>query len=106
MPFRDRADSGRRLAAAVTGYNGSASYHSRLAARRGTRRRRKVARALDAPLDLLLVRKIGVPFQPELAMDAVVDGPRPLTVPNDDIIQIAGVSESDFGVLRDREIRD
>ena len=38
----------------------------------------EVATALEAPLDLILVRKIGVPFQPELAMGAVVDGGAPL----------------------------
>jgi putative phosphoribosyl transferase len=37
----------------------------------------EVARALEAPLDLILVRKIGAPFQPELALGAVVDGSRP-----------------------------
>lgn len=40
----------------------------------------EVARALDAPLDLLLVRKIGVPWQPELAVAAVVDGDSPQIV--------------------------
>ena len=44
---------------------------------RGRSRRR-----LDAPLDLVLVRKIGVPFQPELAMGAVVDGAEPVIVRN------------------------
>ena len=45
----------------------------------------EVARALDAPVDLILVRKIGVPYQPELAMGAVVDGSRPLVVRNADV---------------------
>jgi hypothetical protein len=36
-----------------------------------------IALALDAPADLILVRKLGVPWQPELAMGAVVDGPQP-----------------------------
>ena len=40
----------------------------------------EVARALDAPLDLLLVRKIGVPWQPELAVAAVMDGAEPVVV--------------------------
>ena len=36
----------------------------------------EIALALDAPLDLILARKLGVPWQPELAMGAVVDGAR------------------------------
>ena len=38
----------------------------------------KAARTLNAPLDLVLIRKVGVPFQPELAMGAVVDGGAPI----------------------------
>ncbi len=47
----------------------------------------EIAGALDAPLDLVLVRKIGVPFQPELAMGAVFDGGAPLIVRNEDVIE-------------------
>lgn len=43
----------------------------------------EVARALDCPLDIVLVRKIRAPFQPELALGAVVDGPEPEIVLND-----------------------
>ena len=46
----------------------------------------EVARALEAPLDLVLVRKIGAPFQPELALGAVVDGGRAETVLNDELV--------------------
>ena len=47
----------------------------------------EVARALDAPLDLVLVRKLGAPFQPELALGAVVDGGRAETVINEDMVR-------------------
>jgi putative phosphoribosyl transferase len=47
---------------------------------------RPVAEALGAPLDLLLVRKIGAPGQPELALGAVVEGDPPQTVVNDGIV--------------------
>jgi putative phosphoribosyl transferase len=43
----------------------------------------------SSPLDLILVRKIGVPLQPELAMGAVVDGAAPIIVRNEDIIERA-----------------
>ncbi len=54
----------------------------------------EVARALQAPLDIILVRKIGVPGQPELALGAVVDGARAQTVINHEVMDMLGVSES------------
>jgi putative phosphoribosyl transferase len=51
----------------------------------------EIAKALKAPLDLVLVRKIGVPFQPELAAAAVVDGGQPEIVINDDVVSLAGL---------------
>ncbi len=54
----------------------------------------EVAKALEAPLDLVLVRKIGAPFQPELAVGAVVDGPHAETVINDQIVQALGIPQS------------
>ncbi len=66
----------------------------------------KVAAALDAPLDLILVRKIGVPFQPELAMGAVVDGIEPIIVRNEDVIRLSGVSESEFNAIRDEQLAE
>ena len=67
---------------------------------------RRLRRALNAPLDLILVRKIGVPFQPELAMGAVVDGGAPLVVRNEDVIRLAGIDEADFKAVCDRELAE
>ncbi len=53
----------------------------------------EVARRLKAPLDLVMVRKIGVPWQPELAYGAVVDGDEPETVINRDIAAQVSVPE-------------
>jgi putative phosphoribosyl transferase len=53
----------------------------------------EVALALGAPLDLVLVRKIGVPDQRELAAAAVVDGGEPEVVVNDDVVALAGVTK-------------
>ncbi len=50
-----------------------------------------VAAALHAPLDLVLVRKLGAPFQPELAVGAVVDGDHPESFLNEDVIRAYGV---------------
>ena len=66
----------------------------------------EVATVLDAPLDLILVRKIGVPFQPELAMGAVVDGVKPVIVRNEEVIQLSGVSETDFNTIRDEQLAE
>ena len=66
----------------------------------------EIARALDAPLDLILVRKLGVPMQPELAMGAVIDGADPYVVCNEDIIAILGLSEEEFGQICKRELAE
>lgn len=54
----------------------------------------EVALALEAPLDLVLVRKIGAPQEPELAVAAVVDGVRAELVRNEELIAMLGVSET------------
>lgn len=54
----------------------------------------EVARALRCPLDVLIVRKVGVPYQPELAMGAIAEGD--VIVENEDIMEVAGVTDSDF----------
>jgi putative phosphoribosyl transferase len=56
----------------------------------------EIARALKAPLDLLLVRKIGVPSQPELAAAAVVDGDHPDLVLNDAVMRMAGLHRGEI----------
>jgi predicted phosphoribosyltransferase len=66
----------------------------------------EIAAALDAPLDLILVRKIGVPFQPELAMGAVVNGDAPVIVRNEDVIQLAGIDEAEFKAVCDSELAE
>ena len=105
MSFHDRTDAGKQLAAALAGYR---AQHPIVLAlpRGGVAVAAEVARLLDAPLDLVLVRKIGVPFQPELAMGAVVDGPNPLVVRNEEVIQLSGISEADFAAVRDNELNE
>lgn len=105
MPFADRNDAGRKLAKALASYKGQKPVILALP-RGGVPVAAKVAEALNAPLDLLLVRKIGVPFQPELAMGAVVDGASPVTVRNEDVITLSGTSEQEFVTGRDRELAE
>ena len=102
MPFRDRIDAGRQLAKALASYKDKHPVVLALP-RGGVPVGAEIAQALAAPLDLILVRKIGVPDQPELAMGAVVDGRLPMVVRNEHVIRLAGVSESEFNTVRDRE---
>lgn len=105
MPFRDRIDAGRQLAKALARYRHDKPVVLALP-RGGVPVAAEIANALDAPLDLVLVRKIGVPDQPELAAGAVVDGGVPVIVRNDDIIRLANVREADFAAIRDRELAE
>ena len=105
MPFMNRTQAGRQLAAALAKYRDE--YPIILALPRGgVPVAAEIAKALKAPLDLLLVRKIGVPFQTELAMGAVVDGGSPVVVRNEDIIRAAAIGEADFKVLCENALRE
>ena len=105
MPFADRMDAGRKLAQALAGYRGQHVVVLALP-RGGVPVAAQVAEALKAPMDLILVRKIGVPMQPELAMGAVVDGAAPLIVRNEDVIQLAGIEEAEFKRVCDDELAE
>jgi predicted phosphoribosyltransferase len=105
MGFRNRTEAGQRLAAALAGYRDQPAVVLALP-RGGVVVAAEIAAALEAPLDLVLVRKIGVPRQPELAMGAVVDGSEPLVVRNEDVIALAGVGEAEFQAVCDRELAE
>lgn len=105
MPFKDRSDAGRKLAKALASYKGQQPVILALP-RGGVPVAAEVAAALNAPLDLILVRKVGVPFQRELAMGAVVDGGAPVIVRNEDVIRLAGIDESEFKAVCDDELAE
>src|SRR5947208_8515578 len=84
--FRNRRDAGRRLAAALGPYRESRPIVLALP-RGGVPVGFEVAKALVAPLDVLLVRKIGAPGHEELGLGAVVDGHDPQLVLNEDIVR-------------------
>jgi putative phosphoribosyl transferase len=97
MPFLDRADAGRRLASLLAGQptivRGAGTVVVGLP-RGGIPVAYEIARALGAPLDVILVRKVGLPAQPELAMGAIgEDGVR---VVNEDVVRAERVSEQQF----------
>lgn len=105
MAFVDRTQAGRRLADALERYDGRQTVVLALP-RGGVPVAAEVAARIGAPLDLLIVRKIGVPYQPELAMGAVVDGEAPVVVRNEDVIRSAGISAAEFDRVRDRELAE
>ena len=106
MPFRNRSEAGRRLAVALAGYKEQQKLTILALPRGGVAVAAEVAAALDAPLDLILVRKIGVPFQPELAMGAVVDGGASIIVRNEDVIEHTGIDEAAFKAVCDAEFAE
>jgi putative phosphoribosyl transferase len=83
--FSDRQDAGRRLADRLTGLADEQPLVLALP-RGGVPVAAEVADALDAELDVLIVRKLGAPGQPELGIGALVDGADPELVLNDDVI--------------------
>lgn len=104
-PFRDRTEAGRRLADALAHLKDRRPVVLALP-RGGVPVAAEIAAALAAPLDLVLVRKVGLPGQPELAMGAVVDGAEPITVRNEDVIHLAAIDDELFGRVRDRELAE
>ena len=100
MVFADRDEAGRRLAARLGHLRGEPVVVLGLP-RGGVPVAFEVARALGAPLDVIVVRKLGVPFRPELGMGAVgEDGVR---VTNPEIIHAAGVSQNQVAAIQARE---
>jgi len=89
--FANRAEAGRSLAERLV----SRRFESPIVyalPRGGVPVAFEIARALEAPLDLVLVRKIGAPGQPELALAAVVDGERPQLVLNEEVARMTGAT--------------
>ncbi|MCZ7529009.1 MAG: phosphoribosyltransferase family protein [Acidimicrobiia bacterium] len=100
MPFRNRTEAGRRLAAELGRFKNSGAVVVGLP-RGGVPVAAEVAAALDAPLDVLVVRKLGVPSQPELGMGAIgEDGVRVLSP---DVISVARATERDIAAVEARE---
>lgn len=102
--FRDRQEAGRRLAARLAQRDDLRSPVVLALPRGGVPVAREIAQAIDAPLDVLVVRKLGVPWQPELAMGAIASGG--VRVLHEDIIRDAGVSRDDLEKVASREARE
>jgi erythromycin esterase-like protein/predicted phosphoribosyltransferase len=101
--FLDRRDAGRRLAARIAGYSNRPDVLVLALPRGGVPVAYEVARALNAPLDVFMVRKLGVPGHEELAMGAVATGG--VRVLNNEIVEGLGIPTSmiDAVVARERQ---
>jgi putative phosphoribosyl transferase len=101
MRFRDRVEAGRRLAETVRQADLGADVVVLGLPRGGVPVAYEVADVLGAPLDVVVVRKLGVPFQPELAMGAIGEGG--VRVENRDVLRAAGLTERDLQGVEQRE---
>lgn len=98
--FRDRRDAGRVLAGHLTNLKGAQDLVVLGMARGGVPVAWEVAAALHAPLDVFLVRKLGVPQQPELAMGALAGDQ---VVMNDHVVTSLGISDEAVQSVIERE---
>src|SRR6187397_2436726 len=89
--FRDRADAGRALAGELTEFAGRSDVIVLGLPRGGVPVAFEVARALDAPLDVFVVRKLGLPGHPEFAMGALASGG--VRVLNDEVVRLYRIPE-------------
>ena len=102
--LEDRSDAGRQLAARLLPMALERPVVYALP-RGGVPVALEIARALRAPLDLILVRKIGAPGAPEVALGAVVDGEHPQTVINEEVRRRSGADDVFLDRARARELR-
>ncbi|MFH5926585.1 phosphoribosyltransferase [Roseomonas xinghualingensis] len=105
MIFQNRVDAGRRLAERLMHLKGQDPVVLALP-RGGVPVAAVIAEALGAALDLLIVRKIGAPGFSELAVGAVIDGAKPMTVLNEGIIRELGVSSAYLEQTTSRELAE
>lgn len=101
--FRDRADAGRQLAERLEEHAGEPDTVVLGLARGGVPIAYEVAQALRLPLDVLIVRKLGVPDQPELAMGAIASGGT--RVIENDVVRARGLSEETIAAVAAEEQR-
>lgn len=100
MQFADRTEAGRQLAKRLAHLRGQPVVVLGLP-RGGVPVAAEVARAIAAPLDVIVVRKLGVPFQPELAMGAV--GEEGARVIDAEVVRLARVSAEELSAIEARE---
>src|SRR5947208_16752999 len=102
--FLDRVDAGRRLAAALSHYTNQPDLLILALPRGGVPIAYEVARELGAPLDVFLVRKLGVPGQEELALGAIASGG--VRVLNEEAVAALGIDNETIEAVTEREWRE
>jgi putative phosphoribosyl transferase len=104
MLFKNRRDAGGALGRALHAYAGRADVIVLALPRGGVPVAYEAARALDVPLDVFLVRKLGTPGQPELAMGAIASGG--VVVTNEEVVRALGLSPAALDAAVERESRE
>ena len=104
MRFTDRRDAGRLLADRLAPYAGRDNLVVLALPRGGVPVAAEVAARLKAPLDVFVVRKLGVPGHEELAMGALASGG--VRVLNDDVVEHLGIPDAVIDLVADREARE
>ena len=105
LPFFDRSEAGRLLAQRVAALQAVDPVVFALP-RGGVPVALEVASSLGAPLELILVRKIGVPYQPELAVAAVVDGGEAQIVVEPQVLAATGITREAIDAWARIELRE
>src|SRR5216110_2829760 len=101
FPFRDRAEAGRYLAGKLSQYAGCTDVVVLALPRGGVPVAFEVARMLAAPLDVFVVRKLGLPGQEELAMGAIASGG--VRVLNADVVDVFRIPDRVIDAVAARE---
>jgi predicted phosphoribosyltransferase len=99
--FRDRTEAGKLLAEQLTAYANRHEYVVLALPRGGVPVAFEIARALHAPLDVMLVRKLGVPGQEELAMGAIATGG--VRILNNDVVRFLNIPGAVIDKITTRE---
>src|SRR5204862_4109683 len=102
LPFVDRREAGKELAAKLGAYRGRKDVVVLALPRGGVPVAFEVAEALDAPLDIFVVRKLGMPGHPEFAIGAIASGG--VRVVSDDAIEAYGVDRQAVELVAGREL--
>jgi predicted phosphoribosyltransferase len=103
-PFRDRRDAGRKLAQKLPAYAGRSNVLVLALPRGGVPVAYEVARALNAALDIFLVRKLGLPGREELAIGAIASGG--IRILNQDIVRMLSVPDEVIHCVVRRELQE
>ena len=104
LPFKNRTEAGQLLAEALKAYAGRTDVLTLGLPRGGVPVAFEVAQALKAPLDLMLVRKLGVPGQEELAMGAIATGG--IRILNQELVEGLNISDAALEAVVNKEKRE